>query len=205
MTAQPKPPEGRPYHHGALREAMLRVAERILQEEGIEGLTLRRAAREAGASHAAPKNHFGDLTGLLSELAAVGFRKISAAITEEAGEAGSASERRLSLGRGYLKFARENPALFLLMFRSHRLDHGNPILKEAVRGAFDALIVSVVGGSPDKERSEFSLSEAARITNAWAKVHGLAMLLIDGQLSGLRPAGYPDEEDLVEATLAFET
>src|SRR6201996_400720 len=65
----------RPYHHGSLREAMLEAAEQILARDGIDGLTLRAAAREAGASHAAPKNHFDDLTGLLSDLAALGFRR----------------------------------------------------------------------------------------------------------------------------------
>src|ERR1043166_3542477 len=67
-----------PYHHGSLREAMLRAAESILERDGIQGLTLRAAAREAGVSHAAPKNHFGDLSGLLSELAAVGFERFVA-------------------------------------------------------------------------------------------------------------------------------
>src|SRR5262252_11098852 len=50
-----------PYHHGSLREAMLRSAESILERDGIGGLTLRAAAREAGVSHAPPKNHFGDV------------------------------------------------------------------------------------------------------------------------------------------------
>ena len=58
-----------PYHHGSLREAMLRAAASILERDGIGGLTLRAAAREAGVSHAAPKNHFGDVMGLLSDLA----------------------------------------------------------------------------------------------------------------------------------------
>ncbi len=69
-----------PYHHGSLREAMLRAAESILERDGIRGLTLRAAAREAGVSHAAPKNHFGDVMGLLSDLAAVGFARFRAAM-----------------------------------------------------------------------------------------------------------------------------
>src|SRR5262245_62746266 len=69
-----------PYHHGSLREAMLRAAESILEHDGIRGLTLRAAAREAGVSHAAPKNHFGDVTGLLSDLAAVGFARFRTAM-----------------------------------------------------------------------------------------------------------------------------
>ena len=60
-----------PYHHGDLREALLKAAERVLERDGLAGLTLRAVAREAGVSHAAPTHHFGDLTGLLSELAAI--------------------------------------------------------------------------------------------------------------------------------------
>src|SRR6516162_5040850 len=73
-------PRVAPYHHGSLRKALLDAAERILEENGIQGLTLRAAAREAGVSHAAPKNHFGDLSGLLSELAARGFERLSASM-----------------------------------------------------------------------------------------------------------------------------
>ena len=72
--------EDTPYHHGALRDALLQAAERILERDGLAGLTLRAVAREAGVSHAAPTHHFGDLTGLLSELAAIGFRMFNAAM-----------------------------------------------------------------------------------------------------------------------------
>ncbi|HEY0912120.1 MAG TPA: TetR family transcriptional regulator, partial [Bradyrhizobium sp.] len=58
---------GSPYHHGALRDALLQAAERVLERDGLSGLTLRAVAREAGVSHAAPTHHFGDLTGLVSE------------------------------------------------------------------------------------------------------------------------------------------
>src|SRR5438309_8434092 len=70
--------EDTPYHHGALRDALLQAAERVLERDGLAGLTLRAVAREAGVSHAAPTHHFGDLTGLVSELAAIGFRQFNA-------------------------------------------------------------------------------------------------------------------------------
>ena len=54
----------RPYHHGALRAALLDAAEAILDRDGIAALTLRAVAREAGVTHTAPRHHFGDLTGL---------------------------------------------------------------------------------------------------------------------------------------------
>ena len=69
-----------PYHHGDLHDALLAAAERVLERDGLPGLTLRAVAREAGVSHAAPTHHFGDLTGLLSELAAIGFRRFNEAM-----------------------------------------------------------------------------------------------------------------------------
>ncbi|MDP1883319.1 MAG: TetR family transcriptional regulator, partial [Bradyrhizobium sp.] len=70
--------EAAPYHHGALRDALLTAAETVLERDGLGGLTLRAVAREAGVSHAAPTHHFGDLTGLVSELAAIGFQQFNA-------------------------------------------------------------------------------------------------------------------------------
>src|ERR1700729_3656597 len=85
-------PESR-YHHGALHKALLEAAERVLERDGLAGLTLRAVAREAGVSHAAPTHHFGDLTGLVSELAAVGYRQFSAAMTAAAGAGTSLTEK----------------------------------------------------------------------------------------------------------------
>src|SRR6266404_4544091 len=62
-----------PYHHGDLHDALLKAAETVLERDGLAGLTLREVAHEAGVSHAAATHHFGDLTGLVSELAAIGF------------------------------------------------------------------------------------------------------------------------------------
>src|SRR5213593_1800207 len=75
-----RPAENTPYHHGALHDALLKAAERVLERDGLAGLTLRAVAREAGVSHAAPTHHFGDLTGLLSELAAIGYRMFNTAM-----------------------------------------------------------------------------------------------------------------------------
>jgi len=100
-----------PYHHGALKEALVAAAEAILRRDGLSALTLRAAAREAGVSHAAPSHHFGDLTGLLSELAADGFRRFGVEL-QAAME--SAAVKRWDGARAYLAFARQNPELFQL-------------------------------------------------------------------------------------------
>src|SRR4051812_11435756 len=124
------------YHHGALREALVTAAETILRRDGLAALTLRATAREAGVSHAAPAHHFEDLSGLLSDLAAVGFQRLATALREGA----AASDRKGRAARhAYVAFARDNPALFLMMFRSERLNMTRPALYSAATAAFDIL------------------------------------------------------------------
>ena len=170
------------YHHGALRDALLEAAESILIRQGIQGLTLRGSAREAGVSHAAPKNHFGDLSGFLSELAALGFDRLSASMLAQTNDGQKPSERMSAIGRGYVDFARTNPALFLLMFRSERLDFSRPALVEAGKVALSVLTSSFDKRGDGSPRTELSVSLAAQIAASWGQVHGLAMLLIDGRL-----------------------
>lgn len=177
----------RPYHHGALREALLEGAERILAREGIEGLTLRAAAREAGASHAAPKNHFENLTGLLSDLATVGFRRFERRLLDAAASAATPELLHPALGRAYVEFATQYPGLFLLMFRGERLDLERPGLREAITGAQSVLrqAVSAPVSSPHGPDVVLPMDAAARVVAAWALVHGFAMLKIDGRLDGI--------------------
>jgi AcrR family transcriptional regulator len=174
-----------PYHHGSLPEAMLKAAEGILDRDGIAALTLRAAAREAGVSHAAPKNHFGDVRGLLSELAAVGFARFGAAVMAEVGESDPPKARLAALGRGYVAFARQYPGLFLLMFRSERLDFSRPALRAAADVAFDALANAVGAPRRGPRETPLTLSQAAQLTRAWSMVHGFAMLMLDGRLKPL--------------------
>ena len=193
-----------PYHHGSLREAMLEAAERILERDGIAALTLRAAAREAGVSHAAPKNHFGDIRGLLSELAAVGFARFAAALVANTREGEAPGARLAAIGHGYVTFARQNPGLFLLMFRSERLDFSRPALRTAGDAAFGVLAGSV-GARPHEPRGTtlLPLPQAAIITAAWSLVHGFAMLMLDGRLKPLiaRMAEGTDEMTLLGAIL----
>lgn len=180
---------------------MLEAAEHILKTEGIGALTLRRAAREAGASHAAPKNHFGDLAGLLSELAAVGFRRFSDAMLSEAETAPAGLARLRAIGRGYLRFARENSSLFLLMFRSDKLDPGNDALREAAGAAFRVLggaVEARSGEAPSAAAGQLSLDNVAGIADAWSRVHGLAMLLIDGRLTPVLALAGATEDALID-------
>jgi AcrR family transcriptional regulator len=199
-----KPKRPKTYHHGSLREALLQAAERILERDGIQGLTLRAAAREAGVTHAAPKTHFGDMTGLLSELAAVGFAQFVATMQANVRASDPPDQRMAAIGRGYVTFARSHPGLFLLMFRSERLDMRRPALRDAV-AASSRVLSGAVGAVREESvaTATLTLSQAASIVRAWSLVHGFAMLLLDGRLGPIisrLPAG-TDAEELLTAIL----
>lgn len=179
MAAPPTSPS-KPYHHGALRQALLAAAEARLAQSGPDGLTLRAIARDVGASHTAPRNHFDDLTGLLSELAAVGFERFTRHMLAAAAEHEAPMARLNATGRAYVEFAVANPGLFQLMFRSERLDAGRPALRDAMARAYLALEEAVSSAHPST-----ATDMSARVTRAWSLAHGFAMLLLDGRLGPL--------------------
>ncbi|MDL2399660.1 TetR/AcrR family transcriptional regulator [Rhizobium mayense] len=193
----------RPYHHGDLKAALLAKAETILEKEGIQALTLRAAARAAGVSHAAPKNHFDDLTGLLSELAALGFVRFSAALADAMTEAGDDPRQRIkAMGRGYVGFAAAHPGLFALMFRSEVLDYDRPALRDATVAARQALVAAVRARAPDP--SAPPLQMAAQAAAFWSLAHGFATLRLEGRLDvmiGSLP-GNETADSLLDAVLA---
>ena len=191
----------RPYHHGDLKAALLAQAETILERDGVQSLTLRATARAAGVSHAAPNNHFGDLTGLLSELAAVGFTRFNAALAAAMEAAGNdPMTRAKAMGVAYVAFARTHPGLFILMFRGERLDVKRPALREAL-DASQRSLRSMGTALSDKTRPPLRM--AAEAAARWSLVHGFAMLLLDGRLEGMIASlpGGEDAGDLLTAML----
>lgn len=182
------------YHHGALRTALLEAAEKLLNEGGVGGLTLRAIAREAGVSHGAPAHHFADLSALLSELAASGYLRLAEALRAAGG-----GPSRNPVARAYLAFARANPALFSLMFRDDRLRPDYPALREARAAAGDALASTL-----DLPQAGATLAAVGEMAAAWSMVHGFAVLAIDGRLAPFltrAPQG-ADIDDLFDAALA---
>jgi AcrR family transcriptional regulator len=175
-----------PYHHGALQEALLVAAERVLERDGLAGLTLRAVAREAGVSHAAPAHHFGDLTGLVSELAAIGFRQFNAAMTAADLAGGTAAEKIIARAKAYIGYAQAHPGMYGLMFRTERLDMTRPALCDAARASFAGLAGSIGAQRQEQISAEaLTLEQAATIARAWSLVHGFTMLLLDGRLADI--------------------
>lgn len=167
----------RGYHHGALREALIAAAEAVIAERGVDGFSLREAARRAGVSPAAPKHHFGDARGLLTAVAARTFEAFADALEE--GDKGSDRVARIrGQGMAYVRFALANPPGFDLMWRKAVIDPSDPDYGAAGQRAFLTLD-RVVRGDKAHPNARFDASAAPSLA-AWSIVHGFARLAIDG-------------------------
>ena len=166
-----------------LRSALFDAALALLAENGSESLSLRAVARRAGVSAMAPYRHYPDKAALLASLAAHGFDRLGEMLSQA--DAAAAGQALIAQAVAYVRFALANPALFRLMFMFKGLgDHCE--LAEAGERAYGILSARVAADAPPEgDRQALALG-------AWAFVHGLAVLFLDG-LAGERIAG-PDEE-----------
>lgn len=131
----------RPYHHGNLRAALLGEAERTLREQGIDQLSLRDLARQAGVSHAAPRRHFADRQELLDALAEAGFARLVDEIHAAIDGAGEDYQARLrAAATAYVRFAARDAALLELMFAARNTERPGPL-----REASERLFIEVGG------------------------------------------------------------
>jgi AcrR family transcriptional regulator len=135
--------DNRPYHHGHLRAAMLAAAERTLREDGIEALSLRELARQAGVSHAAPRRHFADRQALLDALAEAGFTRLADEVGAAIDAGGDYQARLRAAAAAYVRFATRDAALMELMFTAKNAA-GSSGPREAAERLF-AIIGDLIG------------------------------------------------------------
>lgn len=165
------------YHHGDLAPALRQAARVLLEEEGLEALSLRSVARRAGVSHAAPYRHYASHESLLAELAAEGFDELRRELRVAGSAPGALDERIAHIGAAYTRFAARHGALLRLMFGS-ALPH---------RAAYPAL-----AGAADSVGEEIgnALDDSVLGLAVWATVHGLAMLILEDVIDlGQRKSG----------------
>jgi AcrR family transcriptional regulator len=188
---------GRPYHHGDLSRALVEAGRRILEREGPAGLSLRAVAREAGVSPAAPYHHFKDKCELLDSVSKQGWMALGAAVAKARADAQDPRDALTAIGLAYVCFARENPALYRIMYKSacDRATFGDHP-KEADSGwtqVREALIAA--GADPDNQR-ELELATIA----AWCAAHGVAEMAGFKEFEPLK-AAMGGEEGFVRGVL----
>jgi AcrR family transcriptional regulator len=186
-------------------EELVAAARAVLERDGLEGLTLRAVAREAGVSHSAPLRHFAGVATLLSALASEGFEQLYDSVDEHLAIAGPDATTRTRLayaGRGYVRFAVTHPGVFSLMFRNELIDRTYAPLGETGARAFQQLVDLVVaaqfdGFAPDEDPVHASVI-------VWALVHGVATLWIHGALAGCAPDLDLERIATITDTLLFQ-
>src|SRR3974390_622262 len=190
--------EPRGYHHGNLKETLVRAALELIAEKGPAGFTFADAARWAGVSPAAPYRHFRDRDELLSDVARRGFEQFATVLTRAWDNGNpdvqSAFDR---LGKAYLNFAKREPAFYSAMFEGGVPHDSDPQLREAgerafavLRGAAGKLVAQMpaAGGPP----------AVLVALHVWSLSHGIASLFSRGDAAPRRALPMPPEE-LLEA------
>jgi len=196
------PGGSRGYHHGNLKETLVRAALALIAEKGPAGFTFAEAARWAGVSPAAPYRHFRDRDDLLADVALRGFTQfeaeLAAAWADGTPDPGTAFER---LGKAYLAFARNEPAYYSAMFEAGISLDDNPELRLAAERAFTVLrnaADALVATAPPGKRPP-ALMMALHI---WAMSHGIASLFARGD-AGRRALPMTPEELLEAGMLVY--
>jgi AcrR family transcriptional regulator len=189
----------RGYHHGNLKEALVRAALELIAEKGPAGFTFADAARWAGVSPAAPYRHFRDRDALLADVARRGFEEFAAALAKAWDEGKpdvmTAFDR---LGKTYLAFARSEPAYYSAMFEAGVPLDSDRELRDVSENAFAVLRAAaekLVVLVPPQGRPP-ALMVALHV---WSMTHGIASLF--GRGDAARRALPMSPEELLEAAV----
>ena len=189
--------KSRGYHHGNLKETLIRAALELIAQKGPAGFTFAEAARWAGVSPAAPYRHYRDRDELLSDVAKRGFDQFAQALIR-AWDDGKPkpSEAFDRLGKAYLHFARTEPAYYSAMFEAGIAPDSSPELREAGDRAFNVLRQAcelLVAGMPAKDRPPVLMMAL----HVWALSHGIASLFGRGDAASRKLP--MKSEELLEA------
>ena len=182
-SKKPRKKRADQYHHGDLRRALLEEALRTIQAEGVEHLTLRTVGEKLGVSRTALYRHFSDKQALLAVVGREGFRMLREALTEAWEGHGRGREGFEAMGVAYVTFAVTHPSHYRVMFGRfiESCSKDEEFVQEA-QAAFQVLVNSLVEQQQaGLVRQDDPLTMARFV---WSVVHGIAMLVIDGQLRG---------------------
>lgn len=186
-----KKPVRHAYHHGDLRNALIRATLELIDEVGPKGVRLTEAARRAGVSAAAPYRHFADLEAMLAAVAFEGNALLGAAVAEGLARPGGFLERAEAVAAAYVRFARRHRAHFRAMFDAERDPARHPELREAIRGVMGPIETALRGEVGRTLPATLDVPRA--LVEIWAQVHGVAALLSDDTFIAILGGRDPEE------------
>ncbi|RCW64113.1 TetR/AcrR family transcriptional regulator [Pseudorhodoferax soli] len=173
-------PTRRSYHHGNLRDELVRQGMALLEAQGMARLSMREVARQIGVAQTAPLHHFEGKTGLLAAIAAQGFRELFAFRMQALQHKRDPEERLVAVMLAFVEFARSRPALFQLMHGPEIPDKSLfPELDEAATRSY-ALLETCVADHLQATDGSIDRSREATLA-AWTACSGLATILTNPQ------------------------
>jgi AcrR family transcriptional regulator len=174
------------YHHGDLKNALIQAGIEILAEEGVSGLTLRKAARRAGVSHSAPYAHFADKQKLIAAIASDGHKKIFEQF--EAVQARYVDDPLCQFLHGawaYVQFGLQSPDHYKITFSGAIQDeHSHSEFIEYSQRNMQMLRTIVERCRSAGILSDGDFSSEIQAVSIWGLLHGVVLLIIQGQLPG---------------------
>jgi AcrR family transcriptional regulator len=164
-----------------LRQKVLDASLALIEEGGLDRLSMREVARKAGVSHQAPYHYFSDREAILAALAGEGFSRLGHSLMRAAGQGASTPVKAVeAMGRAYVEFALRNPAYFQAMFRADAVPLDRyPDARKREDEAFGKLVEGVGAAFANQPAG---VRQAIAVA-CWAMVHGLATLMLEGSLA----------------------
>lgn len=171
------------YHHGDLKNALIKAGVEILSKEGIEGLSLRKVAQRAGVSHSAPYSHFPDKQSLIAAISTEGFNQLYAELDAAVSAHANDPKRQLLEGtRAYIRFAMEHTDTFKIMFSGVlEKEKEYPAFVDISRKTFER-VVDIVRVCQEAGVLRAASPEMLAVA-VWGQVHGIVSLALEGQIS----------------------
>jgi AcrR family transcriptional regulator len=176
-------PKKKTYHHGDLKNALIKAGVDILAKDGVSGLSLRKVASKAGVSHAAPYSHFADKQALIAAISTEGFRQLYERVNSVAEEYKTKPSRQLvEVAWAYVQFAMDDRDRFKVMFSGilEKEREYPEFVAESQRNF--QLVKTIVEANQAAGVLRSGPSDLVALS-AWGTIHGFVMLLLEGQIS----------------------
>jgi len=171
------------YHHGDLKNALIQAGIEVLSQDGISALSLRKVARVAGVSHAAPYAHFADKQALIAAISTAGYTRLYEKLAEVVEKfEGDPVQQLIEAAWTYTEFAiTETDHFKIITSGVVAKEQDYPDLVAITHQSFE-LIVQIVNNCQKTGVLRDGPSEMMAIS-VWSAIHGLVTLVLEGQVS----------------------
>ncbi len=170
------------YHHVNLRNTLIETSLKLIEEQGVAGLTLREIGARSGVSRTAAYRHFTNKDDLLGAICDAGFDRFVEVLSAARIDGEPAFPARLArMGLAYVRFSAEHPAHYEVMFGSRRQKPGKEHWRHSGARAFELLEETIREGQANGDVAPGDSRELASIV--WSMVHGISLLRLNADLS----------------------